>query len=58
MFCVKELINYIQGLRIPVAMFEKYEDAEEYINSTNKQHEVKCWCGITTMYYIIEEYDA
>lgn len=57
-FIVMELNDFEYGCREVAAVFERYEDAEKYIEDTGNQHEFKFWHGGKTMYYTIDEWDV
>ena len=57
-FIVERLTDFEYGCRSVVAVFERYEDAEEYIENTGNQREVNFWHGGKTMLYAIEEWEV
>lgn len=57
-FIVKQVKDYEYGCRDIEAVFEKYEDAEEYIKRTNNQREIIFWNGSKEMKYIISKYEV
>lgn len=54
-FVVKKIIDYEYGCRDIEKVFQTYEGAEEYIDSTGLQCEIKFWDGSKEMQYIIDE---
>ena len=55
-FIVRQIKDYEYGCRNIEAVFEGYEDAVKYIDSTNNQCEVEFWNGSKEMKYIIDEH--
>ena len=57
-FLVMELNDYEYGCREVSALFERYEDAEEYIENVGNQEEITFWHGGKAMYYTIAEWQV
>ena len=57
-FIVKKIIDYEYGCRGIEAVFQTYEDAEEYIDNTGMQCEIEFWNGSKEMQYTIDKYEV